>query len=203
MRTSFIAALLASAAAVSAQQTFNVLVGANDTLTFQPDTVNASVGDTIAFTFLSKNHTVTQSTFAAPCTNFSADGIDSGFVPVDPTATSFQQYSFTMNNVSAPLWFYCRQTGHCGKGMVFAVNPTAAKSFSAFQAAAMATSGNSTSGSPSGYPSGSGSGSGSAGSPTASSPAAGSATASSGAVKLSGGAAGLLSFVGLAAGMLL
>jgi plastocyanin len=50
MRTSFIAALLASAAAVSAQQTFNVLVGANDTLTFQPDTVNASVGDTIAFT---------------------------------------------------------------------------------------------------------------------------------------------------------
>jgi plastocyanin len=195
MRTSIIAALLGSVAAVSAQQTFNVLVGANATLTFQPNTVNASVGDTIAFTFLSKNHTVTQSTFAAPCTNFSADGIDSGFVPVDPAATSFQQYSFTMNNVSAPLWFYCRQAGHCGKGMVFAVNPTAAKSYSAFQAAAMATAGNATSGTPSG--------SGSPGSPTASAPAAGSTTPSSGAVKLSGGAAGLLSFVGLAAGMLL
>ena len=59
-----------------------------------------------------------------------------------------------MTNASAPLWFYCRQTGyvidleaknstlnapycsHCETGMVFAINPTAAMSFSAFQAAA-------------------------------------------------------------------
>lgn len=37
-----------------------------------------------------------------------------------------------------------RRPSHCGQGMVFAVNPTAAKSFDAFQAAANATVSNST-----------------------------------------------------------
>jgi hypothetical protein len=78
-------------------------------------------------------------------------GIDTGFVPVPPNATSFQQFRFTVNNASVPLWFYCRQTGfvipplaltcsfnplphrHCQKGMVFAINPTATHSFAAFQ----------------------------------------------------------------------
>jgi hypothetical protein len=50
MRFSTVAVLLASAAAVTAQNTINVIVGANDTLTYSPPSVNASVGDTIAFT---------------------------------------------------------------------------------------------------------------------------------------------------------
>ena len=62
-------------------------------------------------TSLSKNHTVTQSTFAEPCANMSDTGLDSGFQPVAADATSFMQYSFTMTNVSGPLWFYCRQAG--------------------------------------------------------------------------------------------
>ena len=66
-------------------------------------------------------------------------GIDSGFMPVAANATEIPQWSFQVTNASAPLWFFCRQTGHCAKGMVFAVNPTAAKSFEAFQAAANAT----------------------------------------------------------------
>lgn len=33
---------------------------------------------------------------------------------------------------------YCGQTGHCTKGMVFAVNPTQEKSLAAFKAAALA-----------------------------------------------------------------
>jgi len=36
-------------------------------------------------------------------------GIDSGYMPVAAGATSFPQWSFTMTNASAPLWFYCRQ----------------------------------------------------------------------------------------------
>lgn len=35
-----------------------------------------------------------------------------------------------------PIWVYCRQTGHCQQGMVFAVNP--GDKFAAFQAAATA-----------------------------------------------------------------
>ena len=54
---------------------------------------------------------MTQSTFASPCTNFSDNGLDSGFQFVPQGATSFMQYSFNMTNVTGPLWFYCRQAG--------------------------------------------------------------------------------------------
>ncbi|KLO10557.1 hypothetical protein SCHPADRAFT_878002 [Schizopora paradoxa] len=139
MKFSFAAipAFIAAASAV----THTVLVGENQGLTYNPSSVTAAEGDVIAFQFVAKNHSVTQSTFAAPCTK---SGVDSGFFPVSANATVVPQWSFTLNNASAPLWFYCAQTGHCGQGMVFAVNPTAAKSFDAFQAAANATVSNST-----------------------------------------------------------
>jgi hypothetical protein len=40
--------------------------------------------------------------------------------------------------------FYCRQKGHCGKGMTFSINPTAAKTQADFQAAAIAQNGTGT-----------------------------------------------------------
>jgi len=187
-------------------EVINVNVGENGTLTFNPSEVTAQNGDTIAFTFLSKNHTVTQSTFATPCTNFSDNGLDSGFQFVPANTTSFMQYSFNMTNVTAPLWFYCRQTNHCEMGMVFAVNPTANKTFAMFQANAMASnSTNSTSGSNTTSTSGSGSSaSGSGATPSASgTTAAPSAGASNAAVSAKTGSALLLSGVGLVAGMLL
>jgi len=143
MRFSTVAVALAAASSAAAQTAFNVLVGANATLTFSPSELdNVKVGDTIAFTFLSKAHSVTQSSFGLPCSNLSTDStayLDSGIMPVAPNATAFPQWSFTLKNDSAPLWFYCRQVGHCNKGMVFAINPTAAKSFSAYQATAEKT----------------------------------------------------------------
>ncbi|THH26602.1 hypothetical protein EUX98_g7585 [Antrodiella citrinella] len=150
--TSIIAALSVFGAAL-AQTPVNhvVLVGANGTLTYSPAQIQASVGDTVSFQFVSKNHTVTQSTFAAPCSNTTnpdgTPGVDSGFQFVEANATAFQQWTITVNNASTPMWFYCRQTGHCGMGMVFAINPTAAKTFEAFQTAAEATVSNTTSGS--------------------------------------------------------
>ncbi|KII89138.1 hypothetical protein PLICRDRAFT_40770 [Plicaturopsis crispa FD-325 SS-3] len=197
--TTLVAALL-PVLAVSAQTTHTVLVGNNQGLTYEPSSVNASVGDTIEFQFISKNHTVTQSTFAAPCENMTTPtaGIDSGFMPVSANATGGQvpAWSFTLNNASAPLWFYCRQTGHCQKGMVFAVNPTAAKSFEAFQAAAMGNS-STASGSASGSTASSTSGGSAAGS--SSTPSA----SANGALKLGSGAAGILTISGLVAGLLL
>jgi len=189
MRFSTVIAALVPVVAVSAQQTFTVIVGGNNTLTFNPTSVNASVGDTVAFQFQSKNHTVTQSTFAAPCANMTTPtaGIDSGFMSVAAGAQSFPQWSFTMTNASAPLWFYCRQTGHCQQGMVFAVNPTPTKSFDAFQAAAKS----------------SGSSASSSASPTASESSKPSASATGGAIRYSGSAATALAVVGIAMGVLL
>ncbi len=58
---------------------------------YTPNTVTAAVGDVIHFTFLAKNHTVSQSTFAAPCQKM-AGGMDSGFLAnpdgkADPSPT--------------------------------------------------------------------------------------------------------------------
>jgi len=139
----FSTVVLASAAAVSAQTVHNVIVGGNGTLTYNPPSLTGvAVGDTVAFTFTSKAHTVTQSSFGNPCANLSTDPtqfLDSGIFPVAAGATQLPQWSFTLTNATAPLWFYCRQVGHCAKGMVFAINPTATKSYNAFQLAANAT----------------------------------------------------------------
>ncbi|KAJ7689155.1 hypothetical protein B0H17DRAFT_643098 [Mycena rosella] len=147
----FFALATAAASVVSAVSgaTLLVKVGENGGLTFDPTNVVAAVGDTVAFEFLAKNHTVTQSTFAAPCTKMTTPvaGIDSGFQLVAANATQIPEWSFTVNNASSPIWLFCAQVGHCGKGMVFSVNaPATGKTFEAFQAAAMATATNSTNG---------------------------------------------------------
>lgn len=122
-------------------QIHTIDVGANGTLTYSPSSVNASAGDTLNFRFQTGNHTVTQSTFAAPCSAFEDAsgnaGIDSGFQSVN-SSEGAPEYGFNITDASTPLWFYCRQTGHCEEGMVFAVNAPASgkKSFAAFQAAA-------------------------------------------------------------------
>jgi plastocyanin len=143
MRFSVAAAAILSATASVRAATFNVLVGANNNLTFNPTSLTGVAnGDIVNFQFVSKNHSVVQSTFADPCT---AAGVSSGYQNVtDPSgASGFPTWSLTVENASAPLWFFCSQvlntTTHCKMGMVFAINPTAAKSFDMFQQAAIAT----------------------------------------------------------------
>jgi len=139
--------------------TIEVIVGGpNGNLSFTPSRVSASPRDTIKFIFQVKNHTVTQSSFAAPClplTNATtgAKGFDSGFFPVAAGVTDFPTWSLTIND-TAPIWAYCRQANHCGSGMVFAVNSdeTGQRNFTAFQTLAKTlngtTSGNSSSPNP-------------------------------------------------------
>jgi plastocyanin len=143
MRFSLAVAALAPVLSASAADIL-VLVGAAGSLTFSPSNVTAAVGDTISFQFQAKNHSVTQSTFANPCQiqTTPAQGIDSGFQFVANTSTTLPQWSFTVDNTSAPLWFFCAQTNpvsHCEAGMVFSVNanPNSAKSFAVYQQAAM------------------------------------------------------------------
>ncbi|KAI4120972.1 MAG: hypothetical protein LQ338_006634 [Usnochroma carphineum] len=57
-----------------------VTVGGDPGLVFSPATIVAAQGDMVEFTFMSQNHTLTQSTFAKPCVKMQ-DGADSGFLP--------------------------------------------------------------------------------------------------------------------------
>jgi plastocyanin len=130
-----------------------VMVGQNSTLTFNPPSIQAVAGDSIAFTFMSKNHSATQSTFTSPCTR-APGGVDSGFQFVPPNSTMAAQWSITLDAASAasPLWFYCAQTNpanHCHAGMVFAINPTANKTFAQYKNNAMNAGTTSSSGTPS------------------------------------------------------
>lgn len=60
--------------------THTVTVGGAAGLVYTPSEVQAAIGDMVIFTFMSTNHTATQSSFATPCDPL-AGGMDSGFVP--------------------------------------------------------------------------------------------------------------------------
>jgi len=113
--------------------TINVTVGGPGVLKFTPQSVTANVGDIVQFVFQQKNHTVTQSTLANPCSPM-AGGFNSGFMPVGDTVTNFPVAQLTVKQTTSPIWAYCRQSTHCQSGMVFAVNP--GDKFPAFLAAA-------------------------------------------------------------------
>ena len=132
---------LATAPVNSTGQVFNVTVGINGSLTYTPPYVNANPGDEIRLTFVSKNHTLTQSSFDYPCAPLK-DGFDTGFQFVG-TSMNFTTKSFFVPDTKDPLWFYCRQKvpfSHCGKGMVFAINaPEEGNTFDEFKKKALAT----------------------------------------------------------------
>ncbi|PBK77209.1 hypothetical protein ARMSODRAFT_267231 [Armillaria solidipes] len=119
-----------------------VTVGGSNQLVFDPPRVSAQPRDIIMFEFQTKNHTVTQSSFADPCRQLNANGtigFDSGFHPVTDSA-ALPTFNITVND-TAPIWAYCRQktpASHCGAGMVFAINSNeqSARNFSAFQSLA-------------------------------------------------------------------
>jgi len=186
------AATLLSAASVHASDHL-IKVGANNGLIFDPANITAVAGDTVSFQFQGKNHSVTQSTFPAPCTRMSG-GIDSGFMFVANGSTSLPQWTLNITDATTPLWFFCAQTNpvsHCGSGMVFAVNAPPTKTFAQFQSAAKAIG-----------PSNSSASTPPAGSTTGASPAA-STTPASGALKLGGSAAIAMSVVALFLGVAL
>lgn len=100
-----------------------VEVGAwGDTL-FNPNHLNASVGDVIRFRFLKLNHTLTQSTLDHPCTP--SGGFDSGFQFFNPLNQTNKTLTFIVQTTD-PIWFFCHQNldrPHCQSGMVFGLNP--------------------------------------------------------------------------------
>ncbi|KAL8651700.1 MAG: hypothetical protein Q9210_003108 [Variospora velana] len=120
-----------------------VTVGGEAGLVFSPSSLVAAPGDMVEFTFMSQNHTLTQSTFPKPCLKMQG-GADSGFLPnPNNTINPAPSYVFQVKDTKA-AWFYCKQkkpTSHCGKGMTFSINPTADKSHETFMQMAIQQNG--------------------------------------------------------------
>jgi len=101
----------------------------NGSIKFYPDNMKAAVGDMVQFQFAPNNHTVTQSTFDAPCqpiaSNSNVTGIYSGFMPVSASSTTTPTYT-VMVKAATPMWLYCSQGKHCQGGMVMVINENTA-----------------------------------------------------------------------------
>ncbi|KAJ7772133.1 hypothetical protein DFH07DRAFT_217303 [Mycena maculata] len=104
----------------------NNLTATNASNVFQPNVVNASLGETVYFNFTQGNHSATQSTFAVPCvpasqSNSSINGFNTGLRPAG-NGTSITNFIIIMNPdiVNTTLWFYDINT--CGIGGVGVIN---------------------------------------------------------------------------------
>lgn len=128
---------------VAPAATHTVTVGGPGGLVYSPEQTKAAVGDLVIFEFWSQNHTVSQSPFDTPCKAIEG-GLDSGFM-ANPNNTISPPPQMAMQvTTDKPLWFYCKQNGHCGKGMVFSINPTAEKTHAMFKEKAIADNGKGT-----------------------------------------------------------
>lgn len=107
----------------ASRQTHHVKVGTFEggKLEFRPNNVNAEVGDVVLYDFLKMSHSLTQSEFLTPCTY--NGGFDTGLNQPNPYNVSGLFVIPFEVTTKKPQWFYCKQKGHCGKGMVFGLNP--------------------------------------------------------------------------------
>jgi plastocyanin len=142
-------AALASVAPVFAKN-ITVVVGADaagaPALTFNPQQIQAAVGDFVNFEFRGGNHTVTQSSFANPCTQqfntvTQQNGFTSPFMPFNAASGQIGVFTLEVTQTTTPIWFFCARKPHCKGGMYGAINPptTPGKTFADFAAAVPAS----------------------------------------------------------------
>lgn len=106
----------------ASKQTHHVKVGIfNNKVQFVPNNVNAEVGDVVLYDFLKQSHSLTQSEFLTPCTY--NGGFDTGLNQINKYNVSGLFLIPFEVTTTKPQWFYCKQQGHCGQGMVFGLNP--------------------------------------------------------------------------------
>jgi len=127
----------ASPSASSSSNSINVVVAPGGALSYSPSDITAANGTTVTFVFPSVAHSVTQSTFANPCTYLAAaNGSSAGF---DSGLQTSKQFTLTIVNDQEPVWFFCKSLQHCGNGMVGSINaPSSGNTNAAFLAAAKA-----------------------------------------------------------------
>ncbi|KAF5341584.1 hypothetical protein D9758_014077 [Tetrapyrgos nigripes] len=135
MHFTALVATVAAAALPALAANFDVEVGANNGFVYAPTSISGAVaGDTITFTFTSRNHTATTTTFNDPCTppagGFGTGGFDTGF----HDTTSGPQVAVITLQDSDTHFVACRQAAgaHCHAGMTFAINPTDDQTYAEF-----------------------------------------------------------------------
>jgi len=139
------AAAIATFAAATTAANITVKVGENEGgekgVFFSPQVITAQVGDLVNFEFRGGNHTVTQSSFAVPCTQqfntvTQQPGFTSPFIPFDAASGEIGVYTLEVTQTTAPIWFFCGRPPHCKGGMFGAINPptTGERTFEAFTA---------------------------------------------------------------------
>jgi len=112
-------------------------MGANGTLTIQPNNFSASPGDIVSFFFVTPiKHSVTEGLFDPPCQHNPKPGAIDSKIHV---ATKGKPFVFNYTVVDTkPRWIYCDVENHCQLGMVAAINPptTGNETFDAYKAKA-------------------------------------------------------------------
>ncbi|KAK6346570.1 hypothetical protein TWF696_006692 [Orbilia brochopaga] len=100
--------------------THSIVVGRGG-LRFDPDNVQAEIGDVIEWHFTPRNHSIVQSNFGNPCVP-TAGAFFSGFVPT-MSGQNGQVYQIRIVDKN-PIWYYCSQTvgDHCQMGMAGVIN---------------------------------------------------------------------------------
>ncbi|GLB35299.1 putative copper binding proteins, plastocyanin/azurin family protein [Lyophyllum shimeji] len=120
----------------------NIDVAFQGQFVFHPANITAPNGTFVTFWFPNTglDHSVTQSSFAAPCTYLAATsnstaGFDSGL-------QSAKTFTINITDDTKPIWYHCKQVGHCGMGMAGSINaPATGNTHDKFVAAAMAIGG--------------------------------------------------------------
>jgi len=104
-------------------EVIDITTGKNGGLAYTLPHVDVKPGDKICFAFISKNHTITQSSFDELCSHLGYE-FDTRFEFVG-RSKKFITKSFFIPDTKDPLWFYCQQKVpflYYAKGMVFAIN---------------------------------------------------------------------------------
>ena len=116
------AAAPASTTSSSTSGVQTVTVGANNALSYSPNTITAAVGSSIEFVFSPPTHSVTQSSFDSPCAPLANNtGFYSGLFNT-ASGTNANVFTITINDTN-PIWFYCAFPSHCELGMAGVINP--------------------------------------------------------------------------------
>lgn len=120
----------------------NVDVAFQGQFMFHPTSLTAPNGTLVTFWFPNTglDHSVTQSSFGAPCTYLAATSNSSaGF---DSGLQSAKSFTINITDDTKPIWYHCKQVSHCGMGMVGSINaPATGNTFDKFVAAAIAIGG--------------------------------------------------------------
>ncbi|KAF4580780.1 hypothetical protein EYR38_003067 [Pleurotus pulmonarius] len=133
--TSIVAAALAVVPSALAAD-FAVNVGQDNTFAFNPTSITGAVaGDTITFTFLTRNRKLRDYDDFHHSMPTPDGGVPGGFDTGFHSATGTDQPQAVVTLASdSTQWVACRQAGgaHCRLGMTFAVNPTAEQTYEQF-----------------------------------------------------------------------